>query len=260
MSWTAPEGSVRSISWSTTILRDGSGKRRHIIAAGVDITESKRLQKAVLDISAREQRRIGQDLHDGLGQHLTGIAFLSKALVHKVAAEVSEDASKIVRLVNEAINKTRELARGLLPVQSEAVGLSYALQSWSAEIEKLFGINCRFVSAEPPILMHNEDVAEHAYRIAQEAVNNAIKHAHPSLIEISLEEDGEWIVMTIQDDGIGLPETIQTRGLGLQIMDYRAKMIGGELQVQRGVAGGTVVICRVPSGMPSDLPSIPTER
>ena len=113
--WLTGDGGPRLISWSGTVLPDAEGHVRHIIATGIDITESKRLEKAILEISAREEHRIGQDLHDGLGQHLTGIAFMSKVLEQKLAdksdAEAA-DASKIVRLVNEAIHKTRELSRG----------------------------------------------------------------------------------------------------------------------------------------------------
>ena len=112
-----------------------------------DISERKRLEKTVLDISEREQRRIGQDLHDGLGQHLTGIAFMTKVQEQKLAErQIPEaaDAAKIVQLVNDAILKTRELARGLLPVVSDAHGLMSALQLYAAEIEDLFGIACRF--------------------------------------------------------------------------------------------------------------------
>ena len=124
-SWVARDGSQRLIAWSSTILPGEDGTPAYIIATGIDITERKRLEKAILEISADEQRRIGQDLHDGLGQHLTGIAFMSKVQEQKLAekglAEAAE-AARIVGLVNEAINKTRELAHGLLPVVSDAHG------------------------------------------------------------------------------------------------------------------------------------------
>ncbi len=171
----------RLISWSGTVLRDGSGNVRHFIFTGVDITESKRLEKAILEISAREQRRIGQDLHDGLGQHLTGIAFMSKVLEQKLADQSpreAADAAKIVKLVNEAIHKARELSRGLLPVVSDAGGLMSALEQLAAEVEDLFGISCRF-ECDQPVLIHDNDAAMHLYHIAQEAVNNAIKHGAP---------------------------------------------------------------------------------
>ena len=128
--WLTWNGTTRRIAWSTSVLE---GKRRevhHIIATGIDITERKHLEKAILEISGREQRRIGQDLHDGLGQHLTGIAFMSKVLEQKLSEKTlseAAEAKKIVTLVNEAINKTRELSRGLLPVMADEQGLMSAL-------------------------------------------------------------------------------------------------------------------------------------
>src|SRR5271170_6692573 len=145
--WVTRHGVKRLIAWSSTMLPSHDGTPNYIIATGIDITEREQLEKALLNISSREQRRIGQDLHDGLGQHLTGIAFMAK--VHE--AKLTEtgigdavDAAKIVRLVNEAIHKTRELARGLLPVVSDAQGLMSALQLWATEVEDIFGISCRF--------------------------------------------------------------------------------------------------------------------
>src|SRR6202041_3856688 len=132
--WVTRQGVKRLIAWSSTMLPSHDGTPNYIIATGIDITEREQLEKALLTISSREQRRIGQDLHDGLGQHLTGIAFMAKVheakLAEKCVAEAS-DAAKIVRLVNEAIHKTRELARGLLPVVSEAPGLMSALPRWA---------------------------------------------------------------------------------------------------------------------------------
>ena len=249
--WSSRNGGAPLISWSTTVLTDPGGNTRHLIAAGVDVTESKRLEKAILDISAREQRRIGQDLHDGLGQHLTGVAFLSKVLEQKLSSRSraeAADAAKIVQLVNEAIDKTRELSRGLLPASSDAPGLMSALERSSGELQGLFGITCRFICSEP-VLIHDENLATHLYRIAQEAVNNAIKHGRPTLIEISLAKAGEGIAMSIRDNGIGLPEDPGIGGgMGLRIMNYRAKMIGGTLEVKRGAEGGTAVICHLQSG------------
>jgi PAS domain S-box-containing protein len=250
--WSEGTGVSRLISWSTTQLADISGKTRNIIVAGVDITQSKRLEKTILDISAKEQSRIGQDLHDGLGQHLTGIAFLSKVLEQKLSDRLQSEAveaAKIVKLVNVAIDKTRELSRGLLPVGSESEGLMLALARRSAEVADLFGIACTF-HCEAPILISNENVATHLYRIAQEATNNAIKHGHPTRIDITLAEVGKCITLSIRDNGVGLPEdSRRSGGLGLQIMNYRAGMIGATLQLERASEGGTIVSCDLQSGM-----------
>lgn len=214
-----------------------------------DITERKQLEKTILEISAREQRRIGQDLHDGLGQHLTGIAFMSKVqeqkLMEKSLPEAG-DATKIVNLVNEAINKTRELARGLLPVLSDAQGLMSALQQWAGEVEDLFGVGCRF-QCFTPVLIHDDAVATHLYYIAREAVNNAIKHGHVRQVVIRLAADQHTGALTIQDDGCGIRSVVPgNEGMGLHLMNYRARMVGGSLEVQRLPTGGTLVTCLFP--------------
>ena len=243
------EGARRLIAWSSTVLPGNNGSPAYIIGSGIDITERKHLEKTILEISAREQRRIGQDLHDGLGQHLTGIAFMSKVqeqkLIEKSLPEAG-DAAKIVNLVNEAIYKTRELARGLLPVVSDAQGLMSALQQWACEVEDLFAIHCRF-QCFTPVLIHDDAVATHLYYIAREAVNNGIKHGHARQIVIRLAADRQQGALTIQDDGsgIGRPDP-SNKGMGLHLMNYRARMVGGSLDVQRAPAGGTIVTCLFP--------------
>jgi len=247
--WIARDGTRRRIAWSNTVLPGAGQAGSHIITTGIDITERKRMERALLEISAREQRQIGQDLHDGLGQHLTGIAFMSKVLAQRLGPAdptQAEQARKIVRLVNEAINKTRELARGLLPVFSEADGLMWALKQWASEVEDLFHISCRFACPEP-ILIRDVGVATHLYHIAQEAVTNAIKHGEARRISLSLGRENGAGVLTVEDDGIGMPEpSVRQAGLGLRIMSYRANMVSGTLEVRRGAAQGTVVSCRFP--------------
>jgi PAS domain S-box-containing protein len=214
-----------------------------------DISERKRLERTILNISEREQRRIGQDLHDGLGQHLTGIAFMSKVLQEKLSEESipeSTDAAKIVKLVNDAIRKTKELARGLLPVVSEAPGLMSALKQRAGELEDLFQIRCRF-ECEEPVLIGDVNVATHLYHIAQEAVNNAIRHGKSKSILIRLcnkEGQGE---LSIEDDGDGFPKQPSGQpGVGLSIMNYRAVMAGGSLKVQSNQFRGVTVCCKFP--------------
>jgi PAS domain S-box-containing protein len=247
--WVTRHGEQRLIAWTSTLLPGSGENSSYIIATGIDITERKRLEKAILDISGREQRRIGQDLHDGLGQHLTGIAFMAKVHEARLAENSdpqAEDAAKIVRLVNEAIHKTRELARGLLPVVSDAQGLMSALQGWAGEVEDLFGISCRF-QCDAPVLIHDDSVATHLYHIAQEAVTNAIKHgkAQKILVQLTAVEDRGRLV--IKDDGSGIREDVaNSQGMGMHIMRYRSGMIGGALEIRRGAAGGTIVTCTFP--------------
>ncbi len=249
----AKDGSRRVIAWSTTILAGSDGGIQYVIATGTDRTERKWLENTILEISEREQRRIAQDLHDGLGQHLTGIAFLTKVQEQKLAEKSlteAADASKIVRLVNEAIHKARELARGLQPVLSQPHGLMSALQHWAGEVEDMFQIRCRF-ECEDPVLVADESVANHLYHIAQEAIHNAVKHGHAKNVVIGLSAGDDEGALTIRDDGCGIPAVLPSHaGMGLRIMNYRKDMIGGTFQVSRAGDSGTVVTCIFPMSKP----------
>jgi PAS domain S-box-containing protein len=249
--WLTRDGGSRLITWSSTILAGKNGATSHVIVTGIDTTERQRLEKAILEVSAREHRRIGEDLHDGLGQHLTGVAFMSKVLESKLCEKSlpeSGDAAKIVNLVNEAINKTRELSRGLLPVVSDAHGLMSALTRYAEEMQDLFRITCRFECGSP-VLVYDVNVATHLYHIAREAVNNAIKHGQPSHVVIGLSAENGEGTLSVQDDGDGFPEIPASHaGMGLNIMNYRANMIGGSLDVRKNFTEGTSVICLFPLG------------
>jgi PAS domain S-box-containing protein len=254
--WISRDGSRRLIDWSTTVLPRGNDAVRYVIATGIDRTERKQLENAILDASGREQRRIGQDLHDGLGQHLTGIAFMSKVQEQKLAEKSLAEAAgaaKIVDLVNQAIYTTRQLARGLLPVLSDSHGLMSALQEWASEVEQLFHIECRF-ECDDPVLNPDDTVATHLYRVAQEAVHNAIKHGRAKHVVISLAAGQNEAVLKVQDDGCGMPDVLPNQsGMGLRIMNYRAGMIGGTLRVERVSGKGTLVTCVFPTKKPDAI-------
>lgn len=247
--WIARNGTRRLISWSSTVLPADDGTISYVIATGIDITERKRLQKSIVEISEREQRRIGQDLHDGLGQHLTGIAFMSKVQEEKLAEKnlpEAADAAKIVRLVNEAITKTRELARGLLPVVSDAQGLMSALEQYAGEVEDVFKVSCHF-QCDPPVLVRDDALATHLFHIAQEAVANSIKHGNSKNIRIQLKASDSRGILSVKDDGRGIPEPMgTTSGMGLHIMHYRAGVVGGALEVKPEHPKGTRVTCTFP--------------
>ncbi len=245
------EEDPRLISWAITALRGPGGVIQHFIAAGSDITGRKRLETALLDISVREQRRIGQDLHDGLGQLLTGIGFMSKAHEHRLAESSrpeAADAAKIVKLVNDAIRKSRELARGLMPISMDPDGLSTGLQRLSRDVEDVFGVECRFEDGAP-VLIRDGATAAHLYHIAQEAIHNGIKHGKARQIEIILSARNESGSLVIHDSGTGVrPDAVGERtGMGLDIMEYRAKMIGGSLEISSD-GKGTTVACHFPTG------------
>ena len=211
-----------------------------------DITERKRLEQEILEISGHEQRRIGQDLHDGLCQQLAGIELLSQVLEQKLASKSAPEsarAAEIARHVRKAITHTRSLARGLSPVELEANGLMSALQELAANVEKMFKVECRFQCAHT-IPVQNNAVATHVYRIAQEAINNAIKHAKPDKISVALKPSHGRVDLIVTDDGSGFSrESKPNKGMGLRIMRYRAGMIGASLEIRCANGQGTTVAC-----------------
>jgi signal transduction histidine kinase len=213
--------------------------------------EHKRLEQEVLEISDQERRRLGQDLHDGLCQHLAGIELMSQVLEQKLAARSKTDAARageIARHVRDAITQTRALARGLSPVTLESEGLTSALLELAANAEKMFGITCR-VECPPAAPTPGLAVATHLYRIAQEAVSNAVKHGKASQVLIHLQATGAQLVLIIRDNGSGFPEVAsQQTGMGLRFMQYRAAMIGGVLSTKNQASGGAEVRCSLPLG------------
>lgn len=205
-----------------------------------------RLEKEILEISSREQRRIGQNLHDGLCQHLAGLAFHAQILADKLsekAAPESADADKIVSLLNDAILQTRGIARGVFPVQLEENGLISALAELATNAERAFKICCRFQCAEP-VLINDSAMAENLYYIAHEALMNAVKHGKARNVVMTLGKHGDHEVLSVRDDGVGIPEhLVESKGMGLHIMNYRARLIGGALEIKRDRDRGTVVSC-----------------
>ncbi len=214
-----------------------------------DITQRNRLEREILEISGREQRRIGRELHDGLCQHLAGIGFLAQALARRVPKSdpaLAQDATELANLLGEAISLAKGLTRGLIPVRLETEGLAPALQELTGTASKLFGVDCHL---EEPFSLSKTDstILLHLYRIAQEALNNAIKHGRASQVTISIAEESPWACLAIKDNGKGFSVgTSPDGGLGLGIMRYRAMMLGGTLSVQSD-AQGTYVLCRFPA-------------
>ena len=227
-------------------FKDKDGKVLNFVSTQHDITQRRHLESQIVQISSREKRRIGQDLHDGLGQHLTGIAFLSKVLERKLAAKSlaeAADAQEIAKLVNQAIVESQRLARGLCPVDLRADGLMLALEEFAANVEKLFSISCNF-KCEKSVLIYDNHTATHLYRIAQEAVDNAIKHSEAKHVLIGLSNVNDRTTLTVKDDGVGIPEVLDKhKGMGLNIMNYRTRTIGASFDVRRDTEGGTIVTC-----------------
>jgi PAS domain S-box-containing protein len=234
--------------WRAGPVRDRSGRNSHWLLILRDITEHKRLEKEILEIGDQERRRIGQDLHDGLCQQLAGIELMSQVLEQKLARKSKMDAARageIARHVREAISQTRSLARGLTPVTLESEGLASALHELAANTERMFGVSCH-VDCPRPVIVEAPAVSTHLYRIAQEAVSNAIKHGKAPEITIHLERSPKRILLRIADRGRGFPEPLPTtRGMGLRIMQYRSGIIGATLLLEKNPGGGATVVCRV---------------
>lgn len=228
----------------TSALSRANEKLRKEIAA------RQRLEKEILEISEREQKRIGRDLHDDLGQRLVGIYYMSHLLGSSLAASgapEAQQAAKITALLNDALGLTRSLARGLHPVALQSGGLMAALADLAERTSEMFQVDCRFTApgAEPRL---SDSAATHLYRIAQEAVTNAVNHGKADMISIELHTEPDSTLLSVADNGTGMPKLNPRRkGMGLRIMNYRADVIGGTLSFASPAKSGTTVTCAVPS-------------
>lgn len=208
------------------------------------------LEQELVRASEREQRRIGQDLHDGHCQTLAAIGYAANSLQEDLEAKASADApiaAEIARMVRNAISDVRALARGIFPVQMNAGGLAVALDELAAGATRLRQIPVLF-QTQGDVALNDPPVAMHLYRIAQEALNNATTHAKPTRIAITLAEEATELRLTIQDDGTGFPvQQCSSRGMGLTTMHYRASQIGATLELESDAEIGTTVTCTLPT-------------
>lgn len=229
-------------------LCDSNGKVNSVCTIATDITDRKMIEKEMLGIEERERERIGRDLHDSIGQLLTGIAFKTESLRHDLVKDGSKwmaQASEIETLVNNAISQVRLLAKGLFVFDNDSESFLGAFNEFALNITKLYKIQCVFEWDHVAILK-NFTMATHLYRICQEAVNNAVKHADARQILIKLFSSENNIVLTVKDDGIGIPDIkVRNKGIGLRTMKYRASMINALFEVKKDQPGGTIIICKV---------------
>ena len=225
--------------------------RQRTAALKEEVQRRTRLQKELVETAEHEQRRISHDMHDGLCQHLTGTALAGHALGQKLADKSlpeTAEARRVVELVEEAIEMTRSLARGLDPIEVQTEHLADNFQTLAAQKSEQLNVSCQFACPQP-VPLHDVKVANQLYRIAQEAVINAARHGKAKHIKIRLEHVDEKVILTITDNGVGLPENTATSGgMGLRIMAYRAEMIGATFEIRRSSSlSGTCVTCTLPA-------------
>lgn len=243
------DGQPIEVQLTASPVRGKDGKVKGVSVVVRDISEVKRLEALVLEISEREQRRIGQDIHDDLSQQLSGVAYLTHLLVKELRSHMlpmAEEAARINELVAVASEQVRDVSRGLLPVKPEPNGLTVALHRLARRVRETSALDCWFVS-EPGLQIQDNGLATHLYRIAQEAAHNAVKHSHGSEIVIHLRRRDGVLELIVEDNGRGLPPGAPSRqSMGLETMKYRAHAIGARLNLQARRKQGLRVICSLP--------------
>jgi PAS domain S-box-containing protein len=222
-----------------------------------DISRHRALEEELLRIAGEEQQRIGQDLHDEAGQEMTALLLLADTLVEEAQSGKPYDSQLPVKVrdgIRRALNQVRSYSRGLMPVELDAEGLRSALSTMATGIAESHDIECTF-ECPATVEVGNNRAATHLYRIAQEAATNAIRHAQPRRIEVSLAENPDAIVLRVVDDGVGIGSVpLNANGLGLRIMRHRANLIGAQLTVAPGRDRGTEVVCTLARGAPHTEP------
>jgi two-component system, LuxR family, sensor kinase FixL len=234
------------LSVSSRPLLDPAGKITGGVIVFSDISARKSLERQIAEVSDREQRRIGEDLHDGLCQHLVSVAFAARKLAAKLGEQSlgeAEEAAQIAELLGESIAQARTVARGLYLVPLEAGGLRSALEEFLMQVRSRHLIGCQFVE-RVSVPIADEMFVTALFRIAQEAINNALKHAQAKRITVTLSADAKQIELTVEDDGTGFrPDPAKPRGMGMHLMNYRARMMGAALEIGPRPGGGTIVSC-----------------
>ncbi len=215
-----------------------------------EIRRRRFLERQVLSVAENEKRRISLDLHDGLGQHLTGLAFLARGLSDELKAQqhrLTGDAEWIVRLLNDAISKTRALARGLWPVSLERDSMADSIRRLAEDLESIFNVSCAVQVIDEPNIMSNV-AAHHVFRVLQEAANNAIKHGAARRLTFRLEALGPDFVISLTNDGVAVdPGSLTSgKGLGLVGMRLRADALGATLGIEPVPSGGSEVSLTLP--------------
>ncbi len=248
------DGTLIDVAVTTSATKDADGKVTGISTIAHDVSDRKHLERHVLEIADHERQRIGQDLHDDLGQELTGIGRMVSTLAASLAQRGNPEAqlaSNIQARIKTAAEHVRNISSGLIPVSIDAGGLPAALQSLADNVTEQGACACTFACTTPNVLQDNV-TANELFRIAQEAVNNAVKHARANHIRIELTASANLIVLRISDNGLGmrLPDA-HGRGLGLRIMRYRAELVAAQLKFEDAPQGGLLITCTVRAAPPA---------
>jgi PAS domain S-box-containing protein len=241
------DGKRLGVSVTISPIKDSQGNIVGASKIARDISERRELELAVTTAAEQERGRIARELHDGLGQQLGGLRFLMDGLrrdLESANAPQAEIAGQLSKEIATALTQARTLAHELYAVPPSPDGLQQALENL-AERASERGIGCVF-GGESCVLMPNQVVASHLYRIAQEAVHNALKHSRATRIELELVSQPDSVELRVRDNGVGLPVATHSRGLGLHTMEQRARLIGGRLMVTNQPRNGVAVICSVP--------------
>lgn len=229
--------------------RSANGRALRVSGVVTDITERKRLERALLQVEESEKERIGKDLHDGLAQVLAAVSYRADGLAESLAFQnspESNEAAKIAKYLRDAVSQTRDLATALHPVHALPGGLGAALGSLASFVRGCFKIECRFV-CPAPVRVRDPQVATHLYRIAQEAVQNATKHGNSTRIWITLRQDRHALSLSVRDNGGGFDvKASKGNSIGFHSMQSRASLIGGKLVIRSRKGHGVTVTCRVP--------------
>lgn len=242
------DGEWRSVELRSIATCKPDGTLDRIVVTGTDMTERNRLQQEVLRVVEQEQARVGHDLHDGVGQTMTGIVSLLEALEADLDGEPRQQAQRIHELLRQSVSEVRRMSHGLSPTSVKYRGLVGALQLLAETVRTNFRTPCQ-CEVDASIAIQNNDIEAHLFRIAQEAVNNALRHGKPSEVKLSLQHVSQnECELRIEDDGAGLKKTKggQHNGIGVRVMDYRANLIGARLTIKAKPRRGVVVTCRFP--------------